>query len=478
MKAIVLTLLIFYAGIGLGPDEAQYWTWSRALDWGYYSKPPGIAWQIWLGIQLFGSTEMGIRSVTVVLSFLQAWAVYRLALKAELLPKTAFWAALCMAFSPLGITGSFFAITDVGFLYCWTEACLVTVSALSCKKAADPLRIGIWILVGALFKWPIYGFWIFYLFCHFWYFPNQKLSRLWGGIFLSLLGLIPSLIWNWSHDWATFRHVFATLQGGSGHKAPGNLIEFLGAQMLLLSPILFILLIIGGWHWIRQRKSLSPPLFFCGFVTFSSLAIAVSLAGFQKIQGNWAAFAYPTAMVLLGWYSIRFAKIGLIFSIVLTASIFIFPFPYRFNPLKHNLGWTALQQTLARQGYNSSKHFLVSDRYQTTSLLSFYNDGQKRAYFLNLEGIRKNQFSYWPSLQEKERGKTGYFVWVENMPKLGREWKAQLTSYQSKLSKYFEEVEFLELAPLIYEGPLIAKGALIFRCKNCKNSLPTDNEIY
>ncbi|MET0689113.1 MAG: hypothetical protein ABWY38_07955, partial [Methyloceanibacter sp.] len=25
-------------------DEAQYWTWSRALDFGYFSKPPMIAW--------------------------------------------------------------------------------------------------------------------------------------------------------------------------------------------------------------------------------------------------------------------------------------------------------------------------------------------------------------------------------------------------------------------------------------------------
>ena len=27
-------------------DEAQYWTWSRALDFGYFSKPPMIAWVI------------------------------------------------------------------------------------------------------------------------------------------------------------------------------------------------------------------------------------------------------------------------------------------------------------------------------------------------------------------------------------------------------------------------------------------------
>ena len=27
-------------------DEAQYWEWSRRIDWSYYSKGPGIAWAI------------------------------------------------------------------------------------------------------------------------------------------------------------------------------------------------------------------------------------------------------------------------------------------------------------------------------------------------------------------------------------------------------------------------------------------------
>jgi len=27
-------------------DEAQYWFWSQNLDFGYYSKPPMIAWFI------------------------------------------------------------------------------------------------------------------------------------------------------------------------------------------------------------------------------------------------------------------------------------------------------------------------------------------------------------------------------------------------------------------------------------------------
>src|ERR1700730_5071179 len=113
-KAFVMVGLILYAGIGLGPDEAQYWTWSQALDWGYYSKPPAIAWEIWLGTRLFGNTELGVRIGAVFLSFATSIAVYLLAKACSLKSETAFWAGIAMAFSPLGIMGSFLAITDGG----------------------------------------------------------------------------------------------------------------------------------------------------------------------------------------------------------------------------------------------------------------------------------------------------------------------------------------------------------------------------
>lgn len=497
LKAFIMTAVILYAGIGLGPDEAQYWTWSRALDWGYYSKPPGIAWQIWLGTQLFGQTEWGVRSLTVLLAILQSFAVYQLARSTGLFPRTAFWCGLLMAFCPFGILGSFFAITDVGFLLCWTGACLAMCSALRQGKGPDPLHIGGWIVAGALFKWPIYAFWIFYFFCYLWYFPHESKRRIVGGLLLSLLGLLPSAWWNWSHDWATFRHVFATVQGGSGHRAAGNIGEFLGAQAALISPLLFILLLMGLWHWLRQRGHLSPSLFFCGFVTCTSLAVIALAACFQKIQGNWVTFAYPTGLLILGWDAFqehpsraRWVRVGIGLSIVLTSLVLFWPSlyttpglssytpPYRLNPFKHNLGWAHLQQALAQHGYQPDKHFLFSDKYQMASILSFYGEGQQRAYFLNLSGMRKNQFSYWPTMQQEREGQTGYFVLAENSPYLQRDWQAKLHFYQSELKHYFEHVEFLEMAPLVYEGPTVVKAAFIFRCEGCKNVQTVDSQLY
>ena len=98
-----------------------------------------------------------------------------------------------------------------------------------------------------------------------------------------------------------FRHVFATLQGGSSNRASGNVGEFLASQAILVSPILFFLLIKGLWQWMHKKNQVAPSLFFCGCVTLTSLCFASVMSIFQKIQGNWLIFAYPTGFIILCW---------------------------------------------------------------------------------------------------------------------------------------------------------------------------------
>jgi Dolichyl-phosphate-mannose-protein mannosyltransferase len=478
VKFAIITFCILFSGILLGPDEAQYWTWSQSLDWGYYSKPPGIAWQIWAGTTIFGQNEWGVRALSVLFGLFQSFFVYELALKSGLSPRASFWSGLWMALCPLGLIGSFLAITDVGFLLCWTGACLFFVHSLQKKEEVNLLAIGAWIALGALFKWPIYVFWIFTLL----FFKFLKKKTILPGLFISLLGLLPSLIWNIEHDWATFRHVLATVEGGHGEKA-GNFFSFFGSQCVLVSLPLFILLLASFAPWLKNRNRLEPSLQFCGYVTFGSLGVALFLSCFQKIQGNWAAFAYPTSFIVMSWMLFDqkekwfprvqwgfaiFTAIPLLFvAIAIGANTCKAHIPHQWNPLKHNQGWPALSKVLSRHGYDEKKHYLVSDKYQTTSLLSFYAQGQNRAYFLNLQNMRKNQFSYWPSVYTEQKGRTGYFVWVENSPRLMQDYPEKMIFYQRELEKLFEKVEFLELAPLLQQGTNVVKGALLFRCENC-----------
>lgn len=499
LKALVIIFLILNGSINLGPDEAQYWTWSQLLDWGYYSKPPAIAWQIGLGTQLFGNTELGVRVMSIFIASGLSIAVYALARSCQLAPSTAFWAGVTMALTPLGMMASFLAITDGGMVLCWTLACIIFATALTKQRHPSYYLLGFVLLCGALFKWPIYLFWIF-VFGFMPFYPFLISMHAVGGFLLSLLGLLPSLIWNSSHDWVTFRHVASTVSGDQSHTTAffkGNFWEFLVAQAGLLSPILFALLVLAGIQLYKKRHELTGSLLFCGIVCFSTILVYATMAFFQKMQGNWADYAYPTGIIILCWYACevtktgkRWLKAGVILSVLLCGIIFSityiqahslfnrFEIPYKINPFKHNVGWNRISTILQEAGYDPKREFLFGDKYQISSLLSFYGPQQQRAYFLNIHGIRHNQFSFWPSMAEEQLGHTGYFVWAENMPHLQKELEEKIIFYFKALRPYFRDVEFLGLYPLFNAYDKMAKGALIFKCIEYNGKEPTHSHLY
>ncbi|MBN2751445.1 MAG: glycosyltransferase family 39 protein, partial [Rhodospirillaceae bacterium] len=47
--------------LSLSFDEAQYWSWSLSPAFGYFSKPPVVAWAIWLTTSVFGHEEWAVR---------------------------------------------------------------------------------------------------------------------------------------------------------------------------------------------------------------------------------------------------------------------------------------------------------------------------------------------------------------------------------------------------------------------------------
>jgi len=486
IKALLALLFISTGLLGLGPDEAQYWTWSKALDVGYYSKPPGIAWQIWVGTLVFGDTELGVRLMAVVINFLIPIAVYYLARNSRLKESTAFWAAIAFAFSPLGILGSILATTDGGLVLFWTIGCAVIAKALSRGQPPNYYLLGLVIACGALFKWPIYILWAFVLLAMIPYRSMRSIKFLFG-VGISLLGLLPSIEWNMQHDWATFQHVFSTMKGGHAHTiSSGNFWDFVGAQVALLSPVLFVLLLLAIVSMFRRIPYMWSPVLFCGIVTTLLLSVYSALAVKQKMQGNWVVFAYPTGCVILSWYALEHARRGkkwlvggVALSIVLSIIALWLPFsgwlPYKLNPFKHNLAWDKMDAALDNAGYNPDSEFLFSDKYQMSSLLSFYAPEQKRAYFLNLQGTRKNQFSYWPSLADERLGKNGYYAAVENIPHLGQ---LDPDQHLERLAPYFSKVVLVGIVPLIEQKGEPVKALLLVKCLGYNGQEPDDRGLY
>ncbi len=475
--------------ISLNPDEAQYWTWSQNLDFGFYSKPPGIALQIWLGCKLFGQSELGVRSGAVFLSMITALFTYMMAYKAKLSPRICFWAATIFAISPVGMMGTFAATTDGGFILFWILAITPILSALETQTAPNYFLVSLFILLGALYKWPIYALWGVILIACILFRPLYH-KNIFNGMALSLAGLFPSIIWNSTHQWATFRHV---LTQTTTTTSKGNLLDFFGAQFGVLSPIFFILLLLGILEVLRRRKEVARPLLFCALTTSLILGSFITLSSFKKIQANWALYAYPTATIIIAWYAVDILKKGSVWlyrgcalSLAIVFALITIPhlqskawgsqklLPYRINPFRHSMGWAALRDEFEKIDYDPNSHFLFSDTYQMTSLLSFYGPNPQRQYFFNTANRRQNQFCFWPTMAEEKVGQTGYYVWSKNSKDFLQDVDYEVNKVTNDLAPYFEKVELVKVVPLFTAHHTLVKGALIFKCSGYNGKTPQE----
>ncbi|MBT3394175.1 MAG: hypothetical protein HN411_03585 [Waddliaceae bacterium] len=487
--------MINFTSIDLNPDEVQYWLWSRNLDIGYYSKAPGIAWQIWAGCKIFGNTEMGVRFFAVIISALLSLSTYFTARCCGVKAKVAFWAGIAIAFSPMGFISSFAAATDGGFILFWLLTCAYLCYCLRYDHRPKYHVVGFLIAFGAIFKWPqIYYLWgmiVVFALCY----PILRTKRMLGGMVVSLLGLVPSIIWNASNEWATFRHVYGQITGsGGGGGAAGNTAEFLGTQAGILSPILFVVMLLALVHMVRKRKETPLSILFCGWTTLSLLLLAIARSFMSKVQGNWFIFAYPTAFVLMSWYVFERAKAarkwffaGIALSVVFTLFVLAIPaiqkydvitIPYKYNGFQHSMGWDKLEGALEEAGYNPDKDFLFSEKYQTTSIMSFYAKNKKRAYFFNVGNARKNQYSFWPGMDDEQTGNDGFFVLIENGRDVTDDVTPRVDHYTKLLSPYFSSIDFIDAKTLFIANGTTVKRAVIFRCTEYNGSVPLGVNKY
>ncbi|MFY9478747.1 MAG: glycosyltransferase family 39 protein [Aquabacterium sp.] len=248
------TAVVHYSGISLFFDEAQYWDWSRELQWGYFSKPPVIAGLIAAGTAVFGNGVLGVK-IMPMLTYV-ATAVAMVGLARALWPtssgvRTGIVAGALFLTSPMtGLLGMF-ASTDGPLLLCWTLA------AWALWRAQVTNRLGLWLLcgvvcgVGMLSKYTMAAFAITALWA-LWgvHGPKRGLLRLgpWVAIAAALAVLAPNVLWNAEWGFPTLQHTADITTKSSRSGGPVAALVFLVGQIAMLGPVA----VIAGL-WLHRR---------------------------------------------------------------------------------------------------------------------------------------------------------------------------------------------------------------------------------
>jgi 4-amino-4-deoxy-L-arabinose transferase-like glycosyltransferase len=370
---------------GLYPDEAQYWFWAQDPAWGYYSKPPLVAWLIWLTTAAFGDGEFAIRLAAPLLHAAAAGFVYAIAARLHD-RRIGFWAALAYATLPGVSLSAFINSTDAVLLPCWAAALYAFIRA---REPGDGrgrwwLAVGIAAGLGLLAKYAM-AYWLLSALGLVLLVPRERrhLRPLLGAAAIALLIYLPNLWWNWSHGFVSYLHVRDNAELSRHLLHPGAFLEFVGSQAGVIGPLFFAALIAVV---ARPRALAEPRARLLAFFSLPTLAMMLIVSLLSRAQPNWAAPAYVSAIVLAvawlldrGWRRFVTMSVGL----NLAAAVLLLgatdalaaagvAVPAKYDPLHRLRGWRELgTQVGALLAAHPGLTLLADDRELLASLVYY-----------------------------------------------------------------------------------------------------------
>ena len=388
------------SNLGLHGDEAQYWSWSRNLEWGYYTKPPLIAFIIAGASSFCGDTTACIRATSPLLHAGTALAIYSLAVTLTDSKRIGFWSGLSFATLPAVSLSSLLISTDVPLLFFWAVALLAFVHSLKSDALGWPLLLGLTLGTGFLAKYAmayfIPGLVLFTLITpthRSWLVSRKPLIAL----AMILAVIAPNLIWNFESGWVTFTHLKdnSNLKGDLFHF--GKMLEFIGSQAGVFGPILFVALLWRLASLRRDPAAQTETLLLC--FSLPVLLIITGQSFLSRANANWAATAYVAATILAVSWLIRRYRLKLVITgigINLTAAAVLGFFfldlpgvdvPLKNDPLRRLRAWDQVADQLRPVlAAHPDAVWLTEDRKTMASLLYVLRDLDRRPKMWDYDG--------------------------------------------------------------------------------------------
>lgn len=442
-NAILLTIaagvvrLVLAAVTPLFPDETYYWEWSRHLAAGYFDHPPVLAWLIRAGTAVAGNTPPGVRLGSVVAGTLAGLLI---AASARRLSgdRAALSAAMVFAVMPLSAAGLVLATPDApllaasaaalyavvrtlgeptrssGALKWWCVAGLALGVAMSSKYTAVllPLSVFVALLARRDLRERLRE-------------PGPYVATL-----VAVLVFLPVMLWNARHEWASFAFQLQHGLGSTSGSVIRRELDLLGGQLGLVSPILFVMMVVAVVGALSDRVSPAPRRALLAFTAMMVFAFFMYSATNRRVEANWPALSYIPATLLVASHAggrawNRWLRAGLTLAAALTLVAYvnsvvpILPVPARRDPVARAAGWDHLaaevNRTYAvRRTLSSYRTWVAAERYQEASELAFHLPDNPETFALNLTA-RPNNYDLWPRFTDRAQPRDGLILVVDDV---------------------------------------------------------------
>ena len=302
-----LTLIRFigqhFSIVDLDIEEAQYWDWSRHLAFGYFSKPPLIAWVNALSGLVCGSSEECIRAPAPLFYFGTSLLVF-LAAKELYGARAGLWAGLACALAPGVSFSARIMTTDVPLLFFWALALYAYVRLLRGGGWRWGVVLAVAFGLGLLSKYAMAYFVLGALLAGLVSTDARRLLGrpvLWLALIGGLLMLTPNILWNAGHGFATAGATAGYVRKALSLDTP---LVFLAAQFGVAGPITFgTLLVLFAYFGSRNLNGDDRAML--AFAVPPLLLIALNGAYSGVANANWAAPALISAFIVTAAILVR-----------------------------------------------------------------------------------------------------------------------------------------------------------------------------
>lgn len=355
-------------------DEAQYWYWSRSLELGYYSKPPLIAWTIAATTSLFGNGEWAVRLAAPIAHALGAVALFLLGRRLYG-AAAGVWAGALWLTMPAVWLSSAIMSTDALVLPIWSFALYALWRLTEDRKVGWAVALGLAIGLGSLAKYAMLYFPLCAALAAVWSKPVRAAlspARIAIIAATALVVLGPHVVWNALNEFKTVQHTAANANVDGGFALhPQEFFEFLGSQAGVVGPVLFVALFA---LLARARRGTSEiDRFLIAFI-LPPLVIILMQALISRAHANWAAAAYPAAVLWIAGRLIasRIGRITLIAAMATQVALGAMVFAVGVRPqiadaiglsdaIKRTRGWAETVDAIEAQARAAGADVIVVD---------------------------------------------------------------------------------------------------------------------
>ena len=287
--------------IKLYADETYYWVWSQKLSLSYFDHPPMVAYLIKI-TTLFSDEPFFVRLPAVLLVSATAYILYKLARK-MFDERSAIYTFYIFLSTVFVLAASTVIAPDTPLMFFWALTLYSGYIYIEEDNKKYAILTGLSAGAMLLSKYPgVLPLLTLIVFVLIYRRDLLKDSYFYLALLIATVVFSPVLYWNYQHDFISFlfqfSHGIAEEKVFQGKYFYG----FVGSQFALFHPLYLLPLlyfIIRDKERFDRKKVylLLPFLFVVGFFTYNAV--------YTEANPQWAAGAYLSATVLLGYY---FAK--------------------------------------------------------------------------------------------------------------------------------------------------------------------------